>query len=189
MILLSVGLLVNNHSIDKTQFEAITGTKVVKQGIVPVVAKKETSKAKTTKKATKKKVVKKTKKKVVKKAKKKVTKKTTKKTVKKYKVQNNVSEIKQYAHSLVLSYGWDENDWNAFIQIINHESGWRVTAENPKSHAYGLCQSLPASKMKSAGSDYRTNYKTQLKWCMGYIKGRYGSPTSAWAFWQKHHWY
>ena len=188
MILLSGVILVNNHSIDKTQLEAITMTDVVKQGIVPVVAKKENSKAKTTKKATKKKTVKKTKKKVVKKAKKKVVKKkTTKKKV--YKVQNNVNEIKQYAHSLVLSYGWNENDWNAFVQIINHESGWRVTAENPKSHAYGLCQSLPASKMKSAGSDYRTNYKTQLKWCMGYIKGRYGSPSNAWNFWQKHHWY
>ena len=43
MILLSGVILVNNHSIDKTQFETITGTKVVKQGKVPVVAKKTTT--------------------------------------------------------------------------------------------------------------------------------------------------
>ena len=199
MIILSGVILVNNHDMGKERFESITHTKVVEQyKIIPNevvqqdVAKKATSK-KTTKKATKKKI---TKKKTVKKAKKKAVKKkkttkkkTNKKIYKKYKVQSNVSEIKQYAHNLVLSYGWNENDWNAFVQIINHESSWRVTAKNPKSGAYGLCQAYPASKMKSAGSDWRTNYKTQLKWCMGYIKGRYGSPSSAWSFWQKHHWY
>ena len=187
MIILSGVILVNNHDIDKTQLEAITGTKVVAQGKVPVVAKKAT-----TKKATKKKKT--TKKKTVKKAKKKVVKKkktTKKKTTKKIymNAKGSKAEIQSYAHDLVISYGWNENDWNAFVQIINHESGWRVTAKNPKSGAYGLCQAYPASKMKSAGSDWRTNYKTQLKWCMGYIKGRYGSPSSAWSFWQKHHWY
>lgn len=59
MIILSGVILVNNHDMDKTQFEAITGTKVVAQGKVPVVAKKTTSKAKTTKKKTTKKATKK----------------------------------------------------------------------------------------------------------------------------------
>ena len=69
MIILSGVILVNNHDMDKTQFEAITGTKVVAQGKVPVVAKKattkkaKTTKKKTTKKATKKKVKKKLKRK------------------------------------------------------------------------------------------------------------------------------
>ena len=125
-------------------------------------------------------------KKVVKK-KKKVVKKKKSTTTKK--VSYNKDSLKSYAHDLVISYGWSEKDYNALVKIINHESGWRVTAENKKSKAYGLCQALPASKMKSAGSDYRTNGKTQLKWCVKYIKSRYGSPSSAWAFWQKHHWY
>jgi hypothetical protein len=125
-------------------------------------------------------------KKVVKK-KKKVVKKKKDTTTKK--ISYNKDSLKSYAHDLVISYGWTEKDYNALVKIINHESGWRVTAENKKSKAYGLCQALPASKMKSAGSDYRTNGKTQLKWCMNYIKSRYGSPSSAWAFWQKHHWY
>ena len=181
MILLSGVILVNNHSIDKTQLETITGTKVVKQGIVPVVAKKETSKAKTTKKATKKKAIKKTKKKVVKKAKKK-----TKKVVKR---SYNVTEIKSYIYQLNAEYGWSEADYNAWVKIIQHESSFNPYAVNKKSKATGLCQSLPAKKMATHGKDYLTNYRTQAKWCRDYIKNRYKTPQGAWLFWQKHHWF
>lgn len=102
----------------------------------------------------------------------------------------SVSEMKAYAYSLIIANGWNENDYNAFVQIVNHESGWNPYAKNKSSGAYGLCQSLPANKMAAAGSDYLTNYKTQLNWCLNmYIKNRYGSPSNAWSFWQSHHWY
>lgn len=72
--------------------------------------------------------------------------------------------------------------------IISHESGWRVTAANP-SGAYGLCQSLPGSKMASAGSDWRTNPITQLRWCSGYATARYGGWGAAYNFWlSKRYW-
>lgn len=138
------------------------------------------------KKVVKKKVVKK---KVVKK---KTTKKIVKKkTIKKVNLNANgsTSEIKQYAHQMLLSWGWSEYDWQCLIKIVNHESGWNPNAVNKSSGACGLFQSLPCRKMASAGADYRTNYKTQVKWGLGYIKGRYGTPAKAWAFWQKHHWY
>lgn len=73
--------------------------------------------------------------------------------------------------------------------IINHESGWRVNATNPSSGAYGLGQALPASKMASAGKDWKTNAITQLKWVKSYIKGRYGNAANAKHFWQTHNWY
>lgn len=73
--------------------------------------------------------------------------------------------------------------------IINHESGWRVNATNPSSGAYGLGQALPASKMASAGKDWKTNAITQLKWVKSYIKGRYGNAANAKRFWQAHNWY
>lgn len=41
IILLSGGLLVNSHVIDKTQMEQITGQKYVIQGSIPVIAKNE----------------------------------------------------------------------------------------------------------------------------------------------------
>ncbi|WP_405009057.1 transglycosylase SLT domain-containing protein [Kitasatospora sp. NBC_01539] len=77
----------------------------------------------------------------------------------------------------------------SFKQIISHESGWNVHATNPSSGAYGLAQALPGSKMASAGADWKTNPKTQIKWAYDYMNSRYGSPNAAWSFWQTHHWY
>ncbi|MBV6703520.1 lytic transglycosylase domain-containing protein [Kitasatospora aureofaciens] len=81
------------------------------------------------------------------------------------------------------------NQLASFSQIIFHESSWNVRATNPSSGAYGLAQALPASKMASAGADWRTNPRTQIKWALNYMNTRYGSPNAAWAFWQNHHWY
>ncbi|MFF9643116.1 aggregation-promoting factor C-terminal-like domain-containing protein [Kitasatospora aureofaciens] len=81
------------------------------------------------------------------------------------------------------------NQLASFSQIISHESGWNVTATNPSSGSYGLGQALPASKMASAGADWKTNPATQIKWALDYMNTRYGSPNAAWAFWQNHHWY
>ncbi|WP_406195610.1 transglycosylase SLT domain-containing protein [Kitasatospora sp. NBC_01560] len=81
------------------------------------------------------------------------------------------------------------NQLASFSQIISHESSWNVTATNASSGAYGLAQALPGSKMASAGSDWKTNPSTQIKWALDYMNTRYGSPNAAWAFWQNHHWY
>jgi hypothetical protein len=43
--------------------------------------------------------------------------------------------------------------------------------------------------MASAGSDWRTNSQTQIRWGEDYIRGEYGSPCRAWAYWQIHHAY
>jgi hypothetical protein len=76
-----------------------------------------------------------------------------------------------------------------FSNIVSHESGWRYTAENASSGAYGLVQALPGSKMSSVGSDWRTNPATQIKWGLNYMNSRYGSPCDAWQFWQVNHFY
>ena len=145
------------------------------------------AKAKTTKKkktAKKKKIVKKKKKKVVRRKKAKYTRQSLGLNVKASK-----TEIIQYAHQLLSSYGWGENEWQYVVKIANHESGWNGNAVNSSSGACGIPQALPCSKMKSAGKDYKTNYKTQVKWFYNYIIGRYKTPTRAWSFWTKHHWY
>ncbi|MEE1786328.1 transglycosylase SLT domain-containing protein [Streptomyces sp. SP17BM10] len=76
-----------------------------------------------------------------------------------------------------------------FSNIVSHESSWNPLAVNASSGAYGLVQALPGSKMASAGSDWRTNPATQIKWGLDYMNSRYGSPCGAWSFWQAHHWY
>ena len=83
----------------------------------------------------------------------------------------------------------DPAQFAAFNNIVSRESGWNHTATNSSSGAYGLVQALPASKMSSAGSDWKTNAKTQIKWGLDYMNSRYGSPVGAWNFWQANGWY
>ena len=77
----------------------------------------------------------------------------------------------------------------ALTGLIDRESGWNYQACNSSSGAYGLFQSLPASKMASHGADYLTNPVTQIAWGLDYILERYGNPTNANAFQSSHNWY
>jgi len=85
-----------------------------------------------------------------------------------------------YAYGAVASRGWGVDQYNCLVSLWNKESGWRVNAANSSSGAYGIPQSLPGSKMASAGSDWQTNAGTQIEWGLGYISGRYGTPCGAW---------
>lgn len=87
--------------------------------------------------------------------------------------------------------GWEGEEWQCLDQLWLHESGWDHHADNPTSDAYGIPQSLPGSKMASAGADWQTNPATQIKWGLNYISERYGTPCNAWSQWQARnpHWY
>ena len=196
IILLFSGLVLTNKEPNKVALENVTGVNVVEQyKILPrelvlqriqeniqkeLVAKKATSKKKAKKKKTTKKT---TKKKVVKKVKKK-----TKKRIY-MNVSGSKAEIQAYAYSLVKSYGWSDYDWECLVKLWNRESGWNPNAVNKRSGACGIPQSLPCSKMAVEGTDYRTNYRTQIRWGLKYIAGRYGSPSGAWKHSQWRGWY
>lgn len=77
---------------------------------------------------------------------------------------------------------------NAYF-IFQKESNCNPTATNKSSGAYGVCQSLPGSKMASAGTDWQTNPVTQMKWCQSYAQSRYGSWSNAVAFWNANKWW
>jgi hypothetical protein len=94
----------------------------------------------------------------------------------------SISEVQAMAKQIVGS-----NQFACFSNIVTRESGWRYTAVNPSSGAYGLVQANPGSKMASVASDWRTNPATQIKWGLNYMNVRYGSPCAAWSFWQVHH--
>jgi hypothetical protein len=93
------------------------------------------------------------------------------------------------AKAMLGRFGWQPRQFTYLDKLWSHESGWRVTATNPSSGAYGIPQSLPGSKMASAGRDWRTNPATQIKWGLTYIHDRYGSPSRAWAHELSHNWY
>lgn len=85
----------------------------------------------------------------------------------------------------------DDTQFACLLTLWKNESGWNPTAKNPSSGAYGIPQALPAKKMQSVGSDWRTNPITQVKWGLQYIKSAYGTPCNAWNQWQSRspHWY
>ncbi len=93
------------------------------------------------------------------------------------------------ACQLLPSYGFATSEMAALVPMWTKESNWSTSARNPSSGAYGIPQALPGDKMASVAADWRTNPATQIKWGLGYIKDRYGTPSAAWAFWQAHNWY
>ncbi|MCL2782869.1 MAG: ubiquitin-like domain-containing protein [Propionibacteriaceae bacterium] len=93
------------------------------------------------------------------------------------------------ARQMLPEFGFGDDQFGCLVNLWNHESGWRVNAQNKSSGAYGIPQSLPGSKMASAGADWRTNPATQIRWGLGYIKGRYGTPCGAWGHFQSIGWY
>jgi len=95
------------------------------------------------------------------------------------------------ACKLLPKFGFSVDQMPALVNLWNGESNWNASAENPDSGAYGIAQSLPGDKMASAGSDWRTNAETQIKWGLQYIADAYGTPQAAWDTWQSRspHWY
>lgn len=107
--------------------------------------------------------------------------------------------------TIMAGAGIAASDYPYASYIINHENAlWCPTrwqgqnncpayyeekypgAETNAKTGYGLCQSTPAAKMASAGADWRVNAVTQMKWCSGYAKGRYGSWEAAYNHWISH---
>lgn len=104
----------------------------------------------------------------------------------------SVSGTKDYAkYKLKKKFpkSW-KKQWNCLNPLWKHESSWNHKAKNPYSGAYGIPQSLPGSKMKAAGKDWKTNPHTQVRWGLDhYIYKRYGTPCTAWSHFKHKGWY
>jgi resuscitation-promoting factor RpfB len=102
----------------------------------------------------------------------------------------SVSQNKAMSKFLAASAGWSGEQWSALEQLWTRESGFRNTAKNPKSGAYGIAQALPATKYPAAGqASGGSNPYAQIVWGLKYIKTRYGSPLNALAHENKYGWY
>ncbi len=59
---------------------------------------------------------------------------------------------------------WNKSEWSALAKLWGKESGWRHTADNPKSTAYGIAQVLntkpgtPAPLQIERGLEYIQTY-------------------------------
>ncbi|WP_035741714.1 hypothetical protein [Arthrobacter sp. MA-N2] len=104
-------------------------------------------------------------------------------------VANDPAGARQYASSRLGAYGWGQDQMQCLSQLWTQESSWMTDATNPSSGAYGIAQALPPDKYYSAGSDWLSNYRTQIDWGLGYIRDRYGSPCNAWQHEMGFNWY
>lgn len=102
---------------------------------------------------------------------------------------NDPADAKAYAEGALASFGWGAGQLGCLETLWNKESEWSISASNPSSGAYGIPQALPGNKMAAAGSDWQTNFETQIDWGLGYIESRYGSPCSALSFHLANNWY
>jgi hypothetical protein len=87
---------------------------------------------------------------------------------------------RQIARRMLRSFRWAASQFRYLNDLWSRESSWNVYASNPYSGAYGIPQAVPGDKMASAGRDWESSARTQIRWGLRYIKGQYGSPYGAW---------
>jgi len=106
------------------------------------------------------------------------------------------------------AHGWGRGgQWNALTHLIRQESGGNSSAINPTSGALGIAQALghgTACSGGTLGNQYGPQYgltcaqarkansgdaAQQLRWMLGYVKSRYGSPAAAWQHEVANNWY
>lgn len=111
------------------------------------------------------------------------------------------AQNKALGKQMAASRGWSGQQWDALEALWTQESGWRHTADNPTSSAYGIPQALIAlHKMPNGYYDRKTGSggstqghggspRVQIEWGLNYIAGRYGNPKKAWDFHKRNNWY
>src|SRR5436190_2667317 len=88
----------------------------------------------------------------------------------------------KFAQNIAGNFGWSSPaELNAWYQLGMKESGWRNTAQNPTSTAYGIGQFLD-STWRGYGIAKTSDPAQQVEAMARYIKARYGSPSKALAF-------
>jgi hypothetical protein len=87
---------------------------------------------------------------------------------------------KQMSRQMFWRFGWRQWQFKYLNLLWSRESSWNVRASNPYSGAYGIPQATPGAKMSSAGPNWESNARTQIRWGLRYIKAMYGTPWAAW---------
>lgn len=100
----------------------------------------------------------------------------------------STADLKAYVRGQAELKGWtSQSEWEALDWLINRESTWRPTADNPRSTAFGLFQFLRQTA-SNYGQDHPSlngvipSIEDQTRAGLQYIADRYGSPSAAAAF-------
>ena len=101
-----------------------------------------------------------------------------------------IDGAKKVAKSIMnTEFEWGDDQYTCLNRLWTKESHWNYKARNPRSGAHGIAQALPATKMESISTDWRTNPLTQIQWGLSYIQSRYETPCKAYAKWKRSRYY
>ncbi|TNM67471.1 phospholipase [Streptomyces sp. NP160] len=99
------------------------------------------------------------------------------------------ADPRSVARPLAAERGWGAEQFSCLDRLWTKESGWKWSADNPTSSAYGIPQALPGAKMASHGEGWESDPRVQIAWGLDYIASSYGAPCRAWAHSQAVNWY
>lgn len=97
------------------------------------------------------------------------------------------ADPRDVARAMLPEFGFDASQFGCLDLLFVSESDWRVDADNPTSSAYGIPQALTA--LHDLPEGYMTSAAVQIRWGLGYIARRYGTPCAAWSFKAANNWY
>lgn len=92
------------------------------------------------------------------------------------------------AQQIALDKGITGAEWECLYLLGMRESGWRSTAQNPYSTAYGLFQFLD-STWAGTGYTKSADPRIQIEAGLAYVKNRYTTPCNAYNFQVSRGWY
>ena len=81
--------------------------------------------------------------------------------------------VHAYAKGYYMGYGATDSQWSCLKELWTRESNWNYLSRNRQGGAYGIPQAYPANKMKSYGTDWKTNPAVQIQWGLHYLNNRY----------------
>lgn len=99
--------------------------------------------------------------------------------------------IKGTARSMMAKYGWGSDQWPSLERLVQKESSWNPSAQNPTSSAWGLFQFLNMHKKPGGYLPFGNNstIDQQITGGFRYIKDRYGTPSRALSFHDANNYY
>lgn len=103
-------------------------------------------------------------------------------------------------------FSWSGTQDRCLNWLWTRESGWRTSATNSQSGAYGIPQSLHGTAGGQGGNEFSPSApegltpaqlqganngvaSDQILWGLRYIAGTYGTPCAAWDHETTHSWY
>lgn len=105
------------------------------------------------------------------------------------KVKLSVLQPKEYAaYKATKTYKWGKKQQKCLRALWGKESAWNFRAKSPTKD-YGIPQRHMSHNTAEQIKDFLKHPHAQIDWGLNYIKVRYGSPCSAWAFHRKNNWY